>query len=313
MNDFLARIPQDPSRLAVMDARTTGMDARRILEILKQDSVVLIRDAAVEQAEVILGDVAAKLGLLESLELQASFADFLGHRRRIGKYQMSVNKREQHEFIPPHSEGDSFINLQLASFYCFENNTDGGETVVFNLSDSSRAWQLLREKVTRVAPGSRALSSSEWLRARGLYHLRNAVGLCPGDRILRERSCEIPGLRLVDVLALPVRSHSLILDTDRYVYWDSIASTDFDSWRAFERLLRQDGRIAEDAASDRLDNASSRRVWSSGVDHNVLFTCKLTLKLEPGDLLLQNNLTWAHAALGWSPNSGTRNMAAAFA
>ena len=313
MSSFLARIPEDPARLAVLDTRRTELDASHILEILAQDSVVLIRKAAVEQAEAILGGVAAKLGLLESLELQASFADFLGHRTRIGKYQMSVNKRDHHEFIPPHSEGDSFVNLQLASFYCFENSTDGGETVVFNLNDSSRVWQSLREKVTRVAPGSRALSPSEGQRARGLYHLRNPPGLCPGDRILRERGCEIPGLLLVDVLALPVRSRSLILGTDRYVYWDSIASTDFDSWSAFERLLKQDGRVAADATPDRLDNASSRRVWSSGVDHNELFTCKVTHKLEPGDLLLQNNLTWAHAALDWNSASGTRNMAAAFA
>jgi hypothetical protein len=313
MSDFLTRIPEDPSRLVVLDTRGRGLDASRILEILKQDSVVLIRNAVAEQAEAILGGVAAKLGLLESLELQASFADFLGHRRRIGQYQMSVNKRDQHEFIPPHSEGDSFVNLQLASFYCFENSTDGGETVVFNLNDSSRVWQSLREKVTRVAPGSRGLSSSEWLRARGLYHLRNSSVPSPGERILRERVSEIPGLLLVDVLALPARSHSLILGADRHVYWDSIASTDFDSWRAFERLLKQEGRVAADATPDRLDNALSRRVWSSGVDHNELFRCKLTHKLVPGDLLLQNNLTWAHAALDWSSASGTRNMAAAFA
>jgi hypothetical protein len=310
---FLTRVPEDPSRLEILDARAKELDVSHVLAPLEQDSVVLVRNVATERAEAILQGVATKLGLLESLELQASFADFLGHRRRVGKYQMSVNKRAHHEFIPPHSEGDSFINLQLASFYCFENSAAGGETVVFNLDDSSRVWLSLREKVTRVAAGSRTLSSTEWLRARSLHHLRNPPGLCPGDRILRECGSEIPGLLLVDVLAPPTRSHSLILDTDRYVYWDSIASTDFDSWHAFERLLKQSGRIADCDAPDRLDNALSRRVWSSGVDHNELFRCKLTCKLEPGDLLIQNNLTWAHAALDWSCGSGTRNIVAAFA
>jgi hypothetical protein len=313
MNDFRNRVPEDPTRLATLDARGKEVDARYIIELLRQDSVVLIRNVAGEQADAILECLAAKLGLLQSLELQASFADFLGHRRRVGKYLMSVNKRAHHEFIPPPSEGDSFINLQMISFYCFENGTDGGETVVFNLDGSSRVWPSLREKVTRVAPGSRTLSPSEWLRARGLYHLRTPPGLCADDKILRERNSEIPGLLLVDVLAQPLRSHSLILDTDRYVYWDSIASTDFDSWRAFERLLKQGGRIAQDEPPDRLDNALSRRVWASGVDHNELFKCKLTYKLEPGDLIIQNNLTWAHAALDWSSGAGTRNVAAAFA
>lgn len=313
MSDFRTSVPEDPSRLATLDARGKEVDASHILGPLKQDAVVLIRHVAAERVDAILQSVASKLGLLDSLELQASFADFLGHRSRIGKYRMSVNKRASHEFIPPHSEGDSFINLQLASFHCSENTTDGGETVVFNLDDSSSVWQSLREKVTRVGPGSRALSSSEWLQARGLYHLRNPSGLCPDDRILRERASGIPGLLLLDVLAPLARSHSLILDTHRYVYWDSIASTDFDSWRAFERLLKQSGRATGGETPDRLDNALSRRVWSSGVDHNELFKCKLTYRLEPGDLLIQNNLTWAHSALDWNSASGTRNVAAAFA
>lgn len=313
MSDLHSCIPEDPSRLKTVDARGNAVDASHVLELLEEDAVVLIRHVAAGQVDSVLQGVALKLGLLDSLELQASFADFLGHRRRVGRYRMSVNKRLDHEFIPPHSEGDSFINLQLAAFYCVENSTDGGETVVFNVDDSSRVWQGLREKVTRVAPGSRALSSSEWSRARSLYHLRNPPELSADDRILGEHGSEIPGLVLLDVLAPLNRSRSLILDADRYVYWDSVASLDFDSWRAFERVLKQSGRISAGEALERLDNALSRRVWSSGVDHTELFKCKLTYKLEPGDLLIQNNLTWAHSALGWSTASGMRDVAAAFA
>jgi hypothetical protein len=32
-----------------------------------------------------------------------------------------------------------------------------------------------------------------------------------------------------------------------------------------------------------------------------------------GDLVIYNNLTWAHSVANWSPDSGTRRVIAAFA
>jgi alpha-ketoglutarate-dependent taurine dioxygenase len=61
------------------------------------------------------------------------------------------------------------------------------------------------------------------------------------------------------------------------------------------------------------DKAYTRAVWRSGVTYRQLFRAVVIHRLEPGDLLIQNNLTWAHAASNWTPGSGIRNVIAAFA
>jgi len=33
---------------------------------------------------------------------------------------MSVNERNDYQFIPPHSEGNHLMNMQLAAFFCYE-------------------------------------------------------------------------------------------------------------------------------------------------------------------------------------------------
>jgi hypothetical protein len=35
--------------------------------------------------------------------------------------------------------------------------------------------------------------------------------------------------------------------------------------------------------------------------------------LTRGDLIILNNLTWAHSVANWRPESGVRNVSAAFA
>ena len=105
------------------------MSSRHYGEITWRSSQNLSQDAA----EKLLLEVARRLGLAERLELQASFAGYMGHRQRVGQYSMSVNARDDYQFIPPHSEGDSFMGMQLAAFYCFENSTDAGEPILFNV------------------------------------------------------------------------------------------------------------------------------------------------------------------------------------
>ena len=309
-------VPEDGGRLMTLEANGRGIDASRLVDWLRQDFVVLARNIAPERVDGILQDVAARLGLLDSLELQAAYADFLGHRQRVGQYRMTVNRRGDYQFIPPHSEGDSFTNMQLASFYCFENSTDGGETILMNVADSSEAWKVLKEKVTRISPGSRSLTPGELRRATKLYHLHSPAGVSPDDRILGPRKTDIIGLQLVEVLASARRTRSTILGKDIYAYWQSAAIIDFDSLRAYVsllercRLLRQPANGLE---ALQMDNAAKQRVWSSGVTYDRLFKCKITHKLTRGDLILQNNLTWTHAVSNWTPGSGVRNIVAAFA
>ena len=95
-----------------------------------------------------------------------------------------------------------------------------------------------------------------------------------------------------------------------------MASIDHDLSSAYTRLLKQWGLLKQPSNGSQvyeLDNAAGRRVWRSGIDYSQIFKCRITYKLRPGDLLIQNNVTWTHSASNWSPDSGTRNVAAAFA
>jgi hypothetical protein len=309
-----ARVPDHCGRLLILESSMA--DGASVAAGLRQDQVVLLRNVAPERADALLHEIAQTLGLLDGLRLQAGYASLLGHRRKIGEYRMTVNDRSGYQFIPPHSEGDSFINMQLASFYCFENSTDGGETLLMNVNDSSPVWQTLREQVTRIAPQSRSLSPAELNQARGLYRLRSASKVLPDDRVIRERPTATAGLTLADVLAPVRKTRSLILDRDLHAYWVSIAIMDHDALPFFVSILKQADLLREPAGGmdvRQMDNAASQRLWASGVDYNDLFTCKIRHKLVSGDLILHNNLTWTHSASNWTPGSGVRKVAAAFA
>lgn len=310
-------IPEDTTRLVVFDHGTAAVNLDPILDSLRKDLVVLVRKVAPKQADDTLYKLTRKLGLSESLELQAGFAELHGHRRNIGRYFMSVNTRGEYQFISPHSEGASAAGMQLAAFYCYENTTDGGETILIHVDGESTAWQTLRERVIRARPASRRLTADEIARARALHGLRlPADVLKDGDRVVADVASKIPGLSLVEVLTAPIKTHSAILGRELYACWDSVGSVDHELAFAYVALLKKWGLLKEPPGGlevPEMDTAAPRRLWRSGADYSQIFQCRITYKLEPGDLIIQNNITWTHSATNWSPGSGTRNVAAAFA
>src|SRR5580698_3452305 len=194
--------PEDLNRLSLLDRNRSEIDVNAILELLRQDSVVLVKGVSARAADCVMRDLAKELGLGESLKLQVAFAGFHHHRHNIGEYFMSVNERADYEFIPPHSEGNSLVGMQLAAFYCHENSTDGGETILMNVDDSSEMWHLLRESVRRGRLGSKSLARHELPRIRALYQLNlPADVLREDDEVLQEYPTEIPDLTIVKVLA----------------------------------------------------------------------------------------------------------------
>lgn len=311
-------VPEDASKLVILKQNGRRVDVDEIVEALRNDQVLIAEGILLETADQIIKSVAEKFELGESLKLQAAFAGVHGHRRNIGKYFMSVNERSHFQFITPHSEGTRLAGMQLASFFCIENSTDGGETILMNVNASSEAWQSLRELTTRARVLTKPLTEREIVRVKGRYKLSIPHDLVKqGDRIVLERQSEMPHLMLVDVLARPQKVFSRILMRELYAYWDSIASIDYDSAREYEKLLRQCHLLKEPEVGSlglqELDNAADRRIWHSGVEFAKLFKCKITRRLIPGDLIVQNNLTWCHAAANWTPGSGTRDIAASFA
>lgn len=310
-------VPEDRGRLRVLSQSQAQGNLDDIIEALKEDSVVLVKNLEADSADHIMHKVASRFDLGDNLKLQAGLASFRGHRQNVGRYFMTVNERGAYQFIPPHSEGDSFINMQIASFYCYENSTDGGESILLNVDDSSSVWELLKERCRRGRLASRPLAAHEVSRIRWMYHLNLPADILgDDDQILEERRTEIPGFTVLEVLARIRKTHSHLLDRKVYALWDSVGSIDFDLAAQYSDLLRQAALLREPENGLELhvmDNAAKRHVWHSGVDYSQLFTCKITHKMAPGDLLLQNNLTWTHSAANWSPKLGVRRITASFA
>lgn len=315
-NELISGIQEDLTKLAVL---TLG-DAKNIenvLSALKEDKVVLIQNATQADADSIVFSVAKKIGLAEKLETEAGFASIAGHRENVGKYFMSVNKRTEYQFIPPHSEGSNRTNMQLASFFSVENTTDGGETILFNTYQNSSQWNSLREVVTKCDVGNRKLSPQEIMQAKMILNIRVPEDiLTQQDVVISEKDTPAPGVKLFNVLAPLQKMRSVILNRDCYVYWDSVASLDFDSGIEYFNFLKLSGLFkAPESNVDiaKLDNAHPRRLWNSGVKYDSLFESKITRKLVAGDLIIMNNLTWVHSTNNWTPGSGRRKVAAAFA
>jgi hypothetical protein len=230
---------------------------------------------------------------------------------------MGVDAREKYQFQTPHSEGDSIANMQLSCFFCFENSTDGGATILLNVDEASEGWGLLREQLTKILPGSKPLSRGEAVRARALYRLRSPDDYAvPDDQMVQELQTAIPGLRLSSVLTKAKKAFSVILKRDVNVLWDSIGNVDHSALEAFVPMLEHSELLKTPANGlelSQLDKYFHRRLWRSGADYAALFRDKIVRQLQAGDLVIQNNLTWAHSVSNWTPESGTRRIGAAFA
>src|SRR5262249_37154766 len=161
------------------------------------------------------------------------------------------------------------------------------------------AWDSLRQLVVKVPAGRQPLTKGEAARARSLYHLRSRYDVVQqDDNVLSYIETEIPDVALASVLEKPRRIHSRILERELFVLWDNIAGIDRALPGGFVKYLRQSSLLKTppyDLELEHLDNVSRRRIWSSGVNYDELFNCRLILKMRPGDLVVVDNLTWTHA------------------
>ncbi|MEG3130951.1 hypothetical protein SC171_23360 [Pantoea cypripedii] len=308
-------IPEDPNRLHIIPS--DRVEIKGILDALRADNVVLIRDSSAEQADELIAAVAEKLGLRSQLDIQTTFASVEGHRSNVGKHFMTVNKRKDYQFIPAHSEGTNLMNMQLASLYCYENTTDGGETVLLHTDSDSPAWDKLRVRSKKIDLCGKTLSSAEAAAAKMMYQINIPDSILNADDlILAEQPSPFPGTKLYDALSKIPPTYSHILGRNVMVYWDDVASSDFDSVEGFYHLLQSTGLLKlppNGLPIKDLDSEHLRRVQHSGVDFETLFQRKITKKMTSGDLIIVNNLSWTHSAVNWTPGSGNRKVVAAFA
>lgn len=305
-------VPHDMDRVEIADRRTEDFSVSTIVTALKGDRAVLVRHVVERQADQIVGEVAAEFGLSRELESQAAFASIQGHRRTVSKYFMTVNRRKDFEVILPHCEGSRLQNIQLASFYCHENTTDGGTSLLLNINQDYPAWQSMKELVTRIDPSGRPLTATERAIARAKFLAEEVPEV--SDQLVQERPSGIPGVRFLWALATLRKCFSKVLQLEVYPYWYDAATIDFDSVKECVQLMSYHGLLREPASGPRIDHfAHHRLLWNSSVTYDELFKSVFIHKLEPGDLIIQNNLTWAHATSNWTPGSGTRNIVSAFA
>jgi Taurine catabolism dioxygenase TauD, TfdA family len=309
-------IPEDAARLQNVPFGPGA--SRSIQDALRGDRVALVRGVSPQLADTLVHQVAQSFGLEESLQIQAGFAEIEGHRSRSGKYFMSVAARTDYQFIAAHSEGSHFSNMHLAAFYCHENTTDGGETILLNADSDRPGWQQLRElRVKASMTGNTRPTPGQMTRMRvafGMQSLDDAID--ERDRVLGEDPSPVPGIAVHRVLSPIQKCHSRILDRPVHVYWDSVGSIDLDSAHEYANLLTECGLFRKPPGATRLeqlDNAASRRLWSSGVRYVDLFRSRLTIKLKAGELAVMNNTTWTHSTANWTPSSGHRKVVAAFA
>ncbi len=311
------RLGENRLRLHEVVVHGRKFPLNEVVDCLGNGSVILMHGVIAEHADTLMEEIATAVGLQEELELQAGFAAFLGHRTSVGRFFMTVNSRSDFQFIGPHSEGDGNINMQLAAFFCFENTTDGGETVLLEVDEESASWCSLRESVTRLAGSSRPLTLREFARVRAVHRLRSPADYVKAsDRVFSEKRSDLPGVQLAHVLAEPEKAFSRLLDRKIFTYWDTISAVDHTSLTEFARLL-DDFRLlkrpqhAADLSS--MDSMKNDRIWSSNVGFERIFKSALILRLTSGDLVICSNHKWAHAAANWTPSTGVRRIAAAFA
>jgi hypothetical protein len=305
----------DSEHLVALQA--SEADFGTIARILSKDQVVLIQGASPADADRLIFGIAAEFDLGEELEIQAGFAAIHGHRRNSGKYFMTVNERGQYNFIPPHSEGNSGMNMQLSSFYCHENSTDGGETILWGSSDDEHVWREMKEFKYKVKTDRQDLTRMEIATLRMTREVvwpRDAVKA--GDEILHLVDEPVTGVDRYGVLQPARKSRSRILGSDRFVCWDTIGNVDRDIAKEFVKALRKaDLFKAPPGTGDgsNLDCSLHRKVWSSRIQLPSIFNRAIVRKLRQGELVVMNNMTWAHSACGWTPGTGVRRLVAAFA
>jgi len=285
----------------------------QIVDALRNDKVALVSGVSIDQADALMLRLADEFELKDELELQAGFASLKGHRSKLSKWFMTANQRRHYQCLPPHCEGNSFTNIQMAAFYCYENTTDGGETILLNVDHASPVWANLRERVQRGVLSGGSLTAGEIARVKMQYNLKLPEDvLRDGEEIIEEMATAIPNLKVVEVLSRPQKTYSKILGQELNAFWSSIENADVDSAREYEKFLRHKKLFKESESGFSLATPWMR-VWSSGLKYSELFKSSLTYKLKAGELIVLNNQSWAHAVNNWSPESGVRKTAVALA
>lgn len=308
------QVPPVPEKLIELKWQEELASANEIVDALRQDKVIKISDINTQAADKLVYCIAQSFSLEDKLELQAGFAASKGHRQNVGQFFMTVNKRDDYQFISPHSEGGSYTAMELASFYCEQNDTDGGETLLLNVNQDSALWSQLKERKTK-AICTRELGPADAAKLKKMFQVEASDKVTLDDEIISEKVVT-PELKLVDVLSPVAPKFSHIAGKPVLSYWDTVESVDGNSPLAFANTLANLGLLKSPTnknSKSQFDDSHNRRLKKLEVNYGDLFQGMLVHKLQPGELVLFNNMTWVHSVNNWTPGSGVRKVIGAFA
>lgn len=74
-------VPEDRGRLTIFASDGCRVNANVVVESIRHDCAVLVRNVTPEQADRVLHNVAEELGLLDRMQFHAEFATSLGRQR----------------------------------------------------------------------------------------------------------------------------------------------------------------------------------------------------------------------------------------
>jgi hypothetical protein len=240
----------------------------------------------------------------------------IGVRDPVGNVAVTVNKREPHQIIQPHSEGDSTSPLDLFGLYCVRAAELGGENIL-SLVDQRADHSRLRAKEKAIVAAN--LSPSELRAVQGdHWDAKDVLAELPGDcRILRDT----PSGKVV-VRPVPLTpSISIITGESLISYWDNVTVHDRAFHRYHHALLRELGILHSQQSNDYESymHVEDDSDWapadtdSGDVEQTSnLFESHVVHKMQAGDFLVFNNRAWTHAVNNW-PSGQVRELNAMYA
>ncbi|TQV77394.1 hypothetical protein FLL45_05470 [Aliikangiella marina] len=312
-----------------LDGNAPQQDSGLISE-LANNNIALARSISLQDASKIFSDLAEHYQLTESYLLQMQFVvDMMEDRCGVDDVAVTVNEREDYQYIQPHCEGDSTSPIELFGLYCRKNAQHGGENVLSRI-DQRADFSHVKAKEKAILGKDLDAAAIRKLQ-QGHLDAKDVIESC--DKVLRTLSETAQG-KVVTRLAPLQKQYSKVSNEQIYTLWDNVTVHDHAFHRLQFDLLSQLSLI-----HTQTDNGSSCfSIDAKGSDQYQsmmhierdsdwapadtdsgdlastakLFDTHVIYKMQPGDFLIFNNRAWAHGVNNWNPLE-TRELLAMYA
>lgn len=303
-------------KLSILDSSITNTYS--IIKLLELDQVIIVKKNTFDQAVRIFENICAYYDLEKSYKVQMQYVVRL-LKDRVGKDDkaVTVNNRGPYQIIQPHCEGDSTSPLDLFALYCKKNAEHGGENIFSSIKQSADFSKLKAKEKVIIGKDLNDLDRIR-LRKHHLDAKKTARSILPEDRIVLKEEIGSLVVRKVPLEA----TYSPILKKKIYSLWDNVTVHD-KSFHQFQyNFLMELELLKEELGSNYSSymHVEEDSYWapadtfsSSPEDLHNYFDASIVHKMEPGDLAIINNKSWAHSANNWLTGNWEREIFAMYA